>query len=323
MSELTSNSGPHYDVRIEPVDIARWQGGNTGTEFVWSFEADRPGPHVMVNAVTHGNELCGAIAVDLLLREKIRPRRGRLTLSFANVEAYGRFDPDDPTASRYVEEDLNRVWSRETLDGPRDSAELRRARALRPVVDTVDHMLDIHSMQHAGPALSLCGMPEKGRHLAAGTGIPQWVVSDRGHAAGLRLRDYGPFGEDGGPRAALLIECGQHWRPETVDLAIQACFRFLLHLETIEPAAAADHQDDAPAPSQRFVVVTEAVTIRSENFAFVGDYRGMEIVAEAGTVIGMDGDEAVRTPHDDCIMVMPSQRLRKGLTAVRFGRFVE
>jgi predicted deacylase len=148
VSELTPNSGPRYDVRIEPVDIERWRAGNTGTEFVWSFDAVRPGPHVMVNAVTHGNELCGAIAVDLLLREKIRPKHGRLTLSFANVAAYLRFDPADPTASRYVEEDMNRVWATEVLDGPRDSLELRRARALRPIVDTVDTMLDILSMQH-------------------------------------------------------------------------------------------------------------------------------------------------------------------------------
>lgn len=323
MSELTPNSGPRYDVRIEPVDIDRWRAGNTGTEFVWSFDSDRPGPHVMVNAVTHGNELCGAIAVDLLLREKIRPKRGRLTLSFANVAAYRSFDPENPTASRYVEEDMNRVWSPEVLDGPRDSLELRRARALRPIVDTVDTMLDIHSMQHDGPALNLCGMPEKGRLLAAGTGVPEWVVSDRGHAAGRRLRDYGPFGEEGNDRAALLIECGQHWRPESVDMAIAASFRFLLHLDAIEAAAAADHLTGASPPPQRFVEVTEAVTIRNESFSFIGEYHGMEILAKEGTAIGMDGDETVRTPYDDCVMVMPSQRLRKGLTAVRFGRFVE
>ena len=322
MSELTPHSGPRYDVRIEPVDIGRWRAGNTGTDYVWSFEADRPGPHVMVNAVTHGNELCGVIAVDLLLREKVRPKRGRLTLSFANVEAYERFVPGDPTSSRYVEEDLNRVWSPEVLDGPRDSIDLRRARALRPVVDTVDLMLDIHSMQHDGPALDLCGMPEKGRRLAAGTGVPEWVVSDRGHAAGRRLRDYGPFGETGNDRAALLIECGQHWQPETVDMAIQASFRFLLYLEAIEPAVAVDHLDAETPPTQRFVEVTEPVTIRNENFVFIGNYRGMEIVAKAGTAIGMDGDETVRTPYDDCVMVMPSQRLRQGLTAVRFGRLV-
>lgn len=40
---------------------------------------------------------------------------------------------------------LNRIWSPEWLDGPEDSPELRRARALRPVVAAADHLLDIHS----------------------------------------------------------------------------------------------------------------------------------------------------------------------------------
>ena len=41
-----------------------------------------------MQALTHGNEVCGAIAVDWLLREGVRPRRGTLTLIFANAEAY-------------------------------------------------------------------------------------------------------------------------------------------------------------------------------------------------------------------------------------------
>jgi hypothetical protein len=30
----------------------------------------------------------------------------------------------------------------------------------------------------------------------------------------------------------------------------------------------------------------------------------------------------VRTPYDDCILIMPSRRLAPGLTAVRLGRLV-
>ena len=90
----------------------------------------------MVAALTHGNEICGAIALDKLLRAGIRPRRGRLTLAFNNVAAYREFDPRYPIASRYIDEDFNRLWIPATLDGPRQSVELERARALRPVVDS-------------------------------------------------------------------------------------------------------------------------------------------------------------------------------------------
>jgi RND family efflux transporter MFP subunit len=41
-------------------------------------------------------------------------------LAFANVQAFERFDPDQPFASRYVDEDLNRVWDDAVLRAPID-----------------------------------------------------------------------------------------------------------------------------------------------------------------------------------------------------------
>ena len=69
--------------------------------------------------------------------------------------------------------------------------------------------------------------------------------------------------------------------------------------------------------------MTGPVTIRSDEFRFVEDYRGMEVIPRAGTVIGVDGDEEVRTPFDGCVLIMPSLRRRRGESAVRFGRLVE
>ena len=38
-------------------------------------------------------------------------------------------------------------------------------------------------------------------------------------------------------------------------------------------------------------------------------------------MIGYDDEEAVRTPFDECVLIMPSLRRRKGESAVRLGRF--
>src|SRR5260221_10479897 len=95
---LTAES---YPVELPPPDIAPYRTGNTGIPYVTTFDSGRPGPHVLVNAVTHGNELCGAIAVDYLFRESIRPTRGKLTLAFANVAAFLSFDATKPSASRF------------------------------------------------------------------------------------------------------------------------------------------------------------------------------------------------------------------------------
>src|SRR5581483_2745337 len=245
-------------IELAPPDIAPYAAGNTGIPYVTTFESGRPGPHVLVNALTHGNEICGAIALDELFRASVRPAVGRLTLSFANVGAYRRFDTADPTASRFVDEDFNRVWDTAVLDGPRRSAELARARELRPLIDTVDLLLDIHSMQHATAALMLAGLTDKCLDLARRIGVPEIIVRDAGHAAGRRMRDYGGFGNAASRKAALLVECGQHWEKRSADVAIETTWRFLAVSGVLAPADTARILA-RPARPQRVVTVSDAI----------------------------------------------------------------
>ena len=74
-------------------------------------------------------------------------------------------------------------------------------------------------------------------------------------------------------------------------------------------------------PIQYVIEVTGPVTIETDAFRFAEEFRGMEIISDAGTVIGWDGDKEILTPYDDCVLIMPSRRLKKGESAVRFGRF--
>jgi hypothetical protein len=77
----------------------------------------------------------------------------------------------------------------------------------------------------------------------------------------------------------------------------------------------------ADATPQEALEVTSAVVARSERFRFIAAYRGLETIARAGTVIGDNDGEPVATPHDDCVLVMPSTRqARRGVTVVRFAR---
>ncbi len=309
-----------FDIEIAAPDISAYAAGNTGIPYVTTFDSGRPGPHVLVNALTHGNEICGAIALDRLFRDGVRPIAGKLTLSFANVAAYQSFDPRNPTASRFVDEDFNRVWDEETLDGRRQSAELQRARVLRPLVAAADLLLDLHSMQQAAAPLMLAGLTDKSLRLARRVGIPEFIVRDAGHAAGKRMRDYGAFADAASPKAALLVECGQHWEARAAAVAIDTARRFLAVSGVLAPDAA-QRILAAKAEPQRVVSVTDAITIASERFAFTADYRGLEIIAKAGTVIARDGERDIRTPYDDCVLIMPSRRLLPGQTAVRLGRF--
>jgi predicted deacylase len=317
MSDLTDVFPGASAPRTLP-SLERYRAGNSGIPYVWSFAAEVPGPHVLLVALIHGNEICGAIALDRLLRAGLRPARGRLSFAFANPEAYLKQEGGAPAPSRYVDEDMNRVWSPALLDGKQRSAELRRARELRPAVDSADYLLDLHSMQQGEEPILLSGPLEKGRRLAMALGFPSVVVSDAGHASGTRLRDYGRFGEARTPQNALLVECGPHDSPAAAEVAYETTRRFLGLVGTLDTPVSRPRP--ARAAGSRLILVTQAVTVSSSRFRFTAQFSGLERIAKAGTVIAHDGERAIATPYDDCVLVMPAERCQPGQTAVRLGR---
>jgi hypothetical protein len=318
----TSASSGSPPIEIDLPDLGAYAAGNAGLPYVWHFDAPRAGPRLTLQALTHGNEVCGAIALAQLLDAGFVPLRGSLTFVFANVDAYQAFDRADPFASRSVDEDFNRVWDEATLDGARTSRELARARALRPVYDATDYLLDLHSMTDACPPLSLAGRQRKGLVLAQDIGVPQHIVVDAGHKAGKRLRDYAFFDDPDDPRTALLIECGQHWETSSPAVALQASLRFLRHFGMAPQPLINALLDPAPPAPQIAIAVTDAVTIDTDAFAFAEPVSPLQVIPKAGTLLARDGAREIRTPYDDCVLVMPTRRPRRGETAVRLGRRV-
>ena len=310
---------PRFEVRLVPPALAEWRSGNCGVPGFHHFETGRAGPHVLVTALMHGNEIAGAIVLDALLRARLRPLRGRLTLGFLNLAAFARFEPLQPTASRFVDEDMNRLWDAAILDGTRQSVELSRAREIRPIVDSADILLDLHSMLWPSEPLILSGSTAKGRRLARAIGTPPMAVADRGHSSGPRLIDYAGFADEADARIACLVEAGPHWEPGTVATARAAVMALLRQTGLIA--------DPEPAPPHdrpwRGAEVTEVVTAVTGNFSFVQPFRGGDVIADCHTLIANDGGREVRTPHDQCLLVMPSLRPSRGHTAVRLARFLD
>jgi predicted deacylase len=311
-----------YRIEIQPPDIKGYRSGNTGVDYVHALDSGKPGPTVMVQALTHGNEFSGAIAMDYLFREKVKPARGKLLLAFANVAAFERFDFDDPDRSRCIDEDYNRVWAEDVIRGSRPSAELRRARELLPFVDAADYLLDLHTMTEPCRPIMVCGMLDKGAEFARKVGVPEDLLIDTGHPAGLRMRDRGGFSDPASPRQALLVECGQHWEASSADVARDTMLRFLAATGSVAQAAIAPHLSVPLPERQRVVRVTEPVVARSMDFRFLVPLDGLGVIEKAGTPIAQDGDMVWRAPYDRTVLVMPSlQHLKPGNTQVRLGRY--
>ncbi|ALX83545.1 succinylglutamate desuccinylase [Achromobacter denitrificans] len=299
-------------LEVLPRDLSAYRQGNTGIDYVHRFESGKPGPHVLVNALTHGNEICGMVAATHLLDTGVRPKIGTLTVSFANMEAYDAFDIDNPYENRQLVHNLNRIWSPQWLDGDEQSPELRRARELRPVLDAADYVLDIHSTR--APVQPFWVYPEMDRNtaLAAAVGAPAvQLVMPAGRFPGTGVLNYGrhgdPASDSGG---ALVVECGQHFAQSAALLATDVTLRFLAHLGLIDAPA-----NSAPAaPAQPFRLL-EVHMVKSEDFTFTRPLLGFEVFNK-GELIAINAGEEIRSPCDNCTIFMPTRMPIVGREAV-------
>jgi predicted deacylase len=300
---------------VLPRDLSAYRQGNTGVDYVHRFESGRPGPHVLINALTHGNEICGMVAATHLLDTGVRPKIGTLTVSFANVAAYESFDPSRPFDSRQLVHNLNRIWSPELLDGTEDSPELRRARELRPVVAAADHILDIHSTSQDVTPFWVYPQFERNGAVALAIGRPGvHLVMPNGLGSGTPLIQHGRHGQADGDGVAVVVECGQHFLRSASELATQVAQDFLAHFGLIEGAPAAA----APGMQRRFELLRTCV-IKTPEFRFVRPVIGFEVFAK-DELIAIDGPDEIRAPCDDCTILMPARAAIVGREAVYLTR---
>jgi hypothetical protein len=203
---------------------------------VHRFESGKPGPHVLVNALTHGNEFCGMVAATHLLDSGVRPKIGTLTVSFANVAAYETFDTTRPFDSRQLVHNLNRIWSAPQLDGrrgqPRTAPRARTAPGGGRGRPHPGHPLDQPGR------VAVLGLPEVRAQRAAALAIGRpavHMVMPQGLGSGTPLIQHGLHGSADHHGVAMVAECGQHFKQASADLATEVALDFLAHFGLIDP----------------------------------------------------------------------------------------
>ena len=288
-------------IEVLPRDLSAYREGNIGIDYVHRFESGRPGPHVLINALTHGNEFCGMVAACHVLDTGVRPRQGTLTVSFANVAAYETFDPQRPFDSRQITHNFNRIWSSELLDSDQDSVELRRARAMRPVVAAADHILDLHSTSQDVQPFWV--YPDFERNARVASAIPSpsvHLVMPQGLGSGTPVVQHGAHGQKGSAAgAALVAECGQHFKQSSANLAIEVTMNFLALFGMIE-------QPPAPSTTPRRFELLKTYVVSHPDFRFSRPVIGFETFAK-GELIATDGDHPIHAPCDGCTIFMPTR----------------
>ncbi|MEO0594354.1 MAG: succinylglutamate desuccinylase/aspartoacylase family protein, partial [Myxococcota bacterium] len=111
------------------------------------FDGPKPGPVVALIGSMHGNEPCGAYAVNKLHQElrldTLNLERGSLVLVIGNPRAI-----EEGSRFTHGGVDLNRVFDFEFLNTVPESEwayEHRRAAEMRPYLEEWDAVLDLHS----------------------------------------------------------------------------------------------------------------------------------------------------------------------------------
>jgi predicted deacylase len=308
-------NSPTPTFEVLPRDLSPYRRGNVGVDYVHRFESGRPGPHLLVNALTHGNEFCGMVAACHLLDSGVRPLIGTLTVSFANVAAYQTFDTARPFDSRQLVHNLNRIWSAEWLDGPEQSPELQRARELRPVVAAADHVLDIHSTSQDVQPFWVYPQFARNGAVALAIGEPAvHLVMPAGLGSGTPLIRHGALSRPDHHGVGLVAECGQHFLQTSADRAIRVAQGFLAHFGLVAPAA----QRPAPAPAQRYELLQTWV-VKRPDFRFTRPLVGFETFGN-GELIATDGGEEVRALCDNCTVLMPTREPIVGREGVYLAR---
>jgi Succinylglutamate desuccinylase / Aspartoacylase family len=330
-AQPTQTSTNPFEFELLPRDLSSYRAGNTGIPYAFHFDSGKPGPRVAINALTHGNEFCGMVAVCALLDAGLRPEQGSLTLSFANVAAYESFDKAVPFESRQLVHNLNRIWSTAELASNERSPELDRAREMRSLFDSAYALLDIHSTSQVVPPFFVfpAGSGNSASTaLADGIGFPPIQLHmPGGMQTGTPLIEYGPFGANRsgdqaaakaarafapGTGGAVVVECGQHFAQSAGIVATQVSLAFLKHTGVITPKSAStwsvrltgkDIFSSPQVAPQRYELITTHV-IKTPNFRWLRPLVGMEVF-EKNELMGYDGDFEIRSPCDGCTIFMP------------------
>jgi predicted deacylase len=266
-----------------------------------SRSADWPRPYVGVCGSMHGNEPCGALAVQRIAGDfesrALLPDEGTVFLIHANLAATS-------LGLRHTAEgeDMNRLWDFEftrTLRRETWGYEHHRALELKELLAELDVFLDLHSARTSTPPFGVSNGEGAIDQLAKQIGISYLVQSWYGLADKVII---GFLKLAGVP--ALSVECGAHGDPGIPEAAHRIAMSFLRATGAIKDEAETMR---AEVPS---VHVVERITRPSKEFRFGTPWQGFQVL-EPGTVVGRDRVTEIRVSRR-CYAVLPNQDVEVG-----------
>ena len=283
-----------------------------------SIDGSRPGPLFFVIGGIHGNEPGGVLAARRVLRELNRSGaavNGRLVALGGNLTGLAG-------EVRYVDEDLNRLWSEEAIralrgrDPSQDSVEEGEMRGiLREVSRHLKQgpwervvVLDLHSTSADGAPFSIMADTIQNRRVAFALPVPVLLGLEE-TLEGTLLSFVGGLGH-----VAVCLEGGQNELESTVEHHEVALWLSLIAAGVIAPTDAPpdlDERRSALADTAWGLPKVVEVAYREEiahgdEFHMLPGHTNFDLVDKQQLLAlgGPGGDREVRAPFDG-LLLMP------------------
>ena len=224
---------------------------------IGEYTGPERGPLLVVLGAMHGNEPAGVQALDLIFKMlEVEPItnpdfifRGRIVGLIGNTRAFA-------TKERYIEQDLNRLWTPETVDrifrtdwpelGPEEK-ELREL--LKVIEDEIERyqpdrfiLLDLHTTTAHGGIFSIASDDPESSRMALELHAP--VI--KGMLKGIQGTTLHYFNDDNfAPRTvAISFEAGQHDDPLSVNRSIAAITNCLRTIGCVDAEDVENRHDE-------------------------------------------------------------------------------
>lgn len=266
------------------------------------FEGAASGPHLLILGAIHGDEACGTIALNAMMRliegRKVSLAKGRLTV----VPLCNPLAAQKP--ARYVSHNLNRIIGHY---GGRDvpiTPEHSFADQVAGFIDGADMLLDIHSFHTDGPPFVFEDYDTPAvRELANATGLRDIVAGWPALYGAATENDTVGYA-CARQKPAVLVECGQHNDPESVGVAFRVIQNVLVTLGLI----------DGPvidfAETNRRIKVQDMV-IKTAPGKFTKPYIHLTPIEKGEVIAVYDSGETVTATYDGFI-IMPGHQAAVG-----------
>lgn len=266
------------------------------------LEGAKPGAEVVIVAGVHGNEPCGAVAMQSVIPQ-VEIKKGRVTFVLGNLKALD-------SGVRFVEQNLNRLFRPDEglSDAQRNSYEYRRSRELMPLFKQADYLLDIHSSgtRDTTPFV-ICD--RNGVELASRLPFPLisygWDVLEPGGTDDFVTASGG---------VGICIECGHHDDPLAAGRAKESILKLL------EIAGLIDVTSNPEATQLQKHVEVMTIHKTKTDFTPARYFYDFEPV-QSGMPLGTDGSEEIVAPYD-AVVIFSRKRENPNEEAFILGRLV-